>query len=39
LEHIQRRAIKTISRMEHLPYKGRLRAGAIQPEEKAAGIP
>ena len=38
LDCIQRMAIKTIQRMEHLPYEYRLKAGTAQPgEEKALG--
>jgi len=37
LERIQRRSTKMIHRMEHLSYKDRERAGALQSgEEKAA---
>jgi len=36
LECIQRLATKMIQGKEHLSYKDRLRAGAVQPGEKAA---
>jgi len=36
LECIQRMATKMIQGKEHLSYKDRLRAGAVQPGEKAA---
>ena len=40
LEFIQRRATKMTQGMEHLSYKDRLRAGAVQHgEEKAPGRP
>ena len=40
MEHVYRRATKMIQGMEHLPYKDRLRAGAVQRrEEKALGRP
>ena len=40
LECVQRRATKMIQGMEQLPYRDRLRAGAVQPgEEKALGRP
>jgi len=40
LERVQRRTTTKIQGMEHLPYKDRLRAGAVQPgEEKALGRP
>ena len=40
LEHILRRATEMTQGMEHLFYKDRLRAGAVQPgEEKALGRP
>lgn len=40
LKCIQRRVTKTIWGMEHLPYKDKLRAAAVQPgAEKVAGSP
>ena len=35
-EHTQRKATKMMQRMEHLPYKDRLRARAVQPGEEKA---
>lgn len=40
LECVQRRATKMAQGMEHVPYKDRLRAGAVQTgEDKALGRP